>query len=159
MTVDDKRKVLLLGLGNAILCDDGVGIHAVRAIEPDARSAGIEVREAEVAGFQLLDLLTGFDAVIVVDAARLEGARPGDVHVLAAHELPASLHLVAAHQIDLASALALGRELGMPMPADVRIVAVHVEDDRTFSETCTPAVAKAIGTAGATALQLALSFL
>lgn len=149
-----SRRVLLLGLGNTILADDGVGIHAVRAVRDRAAALGVEIREAEVAGFQLIDLLTGFDACVLVDAARFDGGTPGEVRVLDVAELPASLHLVAAHQIDLASALALGREMGVKMPDTVRIVAVQVQDDRTFSEECTPAVGAAVQPAAETALRL-----
>lgn len=149
------RRVLLLGLGNAILCDDGVGIQAVRRIADAARSNGFEVREAEVAGFSLLDLLDGFDAAVVVDAARMAGCEPGEIRILDVSDMLPSLHLVAGHQIDLPNALALGREIGVAVPSEVKIVAVQIEDDRTFSESCTPAVEAAIDAAGRTALEVA----
>jgi hydrogenase maturation protease len=147
--------VLLLGLGNTLLSDDAVGIHVVRHIAAGGVVPGVDVKEAEVAGFALLDLLEGYESAVVVDAIRLRDARPGEVVMLDGTGLEPSLHLVAGHQIDLPSALALGRELGRPVPSSVKIVGVQVQDDRTCSETCTPVVEAAIPEAARIALHLA----
>ena len=146
---------LLLGLGNTLLCDDAVGIHVVRYIAAGGAVPGVDIKEAEVAGFALLDLLEGYGRAIVVDAVRIRDSHPGEVVILDRIGLGPSLHLVAAHQIDLPAALELGRQLGRPVPGSVTIVGVQVEDDRTCSETCTPAVQAAIPEAARIALRLA----
>lgn len=151
---DISHSVILLGLGNSILCDDGIGIHVVRSIEAKARALGAEVAEAEIAGFALLDLLGGHDAAVVVDAVRMPGLEPGAVVVLDSTDFVPSLHLVAAHQIDLPAALALGRELKIKLPERVSVVGVQIEDDTTFCEHCTSAVAAAELDAGTIALDL-----
>lgn len=153
------RQVLLLGIGNTILTDDGVGIHAVRLVREEAERAGITVKEAEVAGFALLDILTGFDALVVVDAVRLPDAEPGDIVMVDGDKMPPSLHLVAAHQVDLPTAIALGRDVGAHMPTEIRVVGVQIEDDRTFGTEPTPAVVAATQDAAQTALRLAMGFL
>jgi len=140
------------------LTDDGIGIHAVRLVRDAAAQAGIEVREAEVAGFALLDVLDGFDAVVVIDAIRIPDTSPGEVVVVDAEKMPPSLHLVAGHQVDLPTALALGREAGAHMPHEARVVGVQIEDDRTFGTEPTPAVAAAAEPAANLALRLALEF-
>jgi len=149
--------VLILGLGNAILCDDGVGIWAVRHIQDNEAHAGIDLKEAEVAGFALLDLLEGYDTAVVIDAVRVRGAEPGEIVVFESDSLEPSLHLVAGHQIDLPSALEIGRQLGRHVPDTVRIVGVQVEDDRTFSERCTRPVEAAIPAAARAALDIAIA--
>lgn len=149
-----KRSVVLLGLGNTLLSDDGVGVLVVRAIAGEARALGAQVAEAEVAGFALVDVLGDHDAAVVVDAARLPGLAPGEIVVRGLDEFEPSLHLVAAHQVDLPAAIALGRAMGHRMPEVVRVVAVQVADDRTFCESCTPEVAAAVGTAARLALGL-----
>ena len=154
-TGGNTRPILILGLGNAILCDDGVGIQAVQHIREHDEHAGIDLKEAEVAGFALLDLLEGYDTVVVIDAVRVRGAEPGDIVVFESDSLTPSLHLVAGHQIDLPSALEIGRQLGRHVPSTVHIVGVQVEDDRTFSERCTPAVEAAVPVAAQTALRIA----
>lgn len=159
MSGGPARRVLILGLGNAILTDDAVGIHAVRLLEDDPRAEKFDLSEAEVAGFALLDLLADYDAAVVIDAVRVAGLEPGEVTVLDAADMVPSLHLVAAHQIDLPGALALGAEMGVHMPSTVRVVGVQVIDDRTFGERCTPAVEAAVPRAAQTALELAESLL
>jgi len=151
------RKVLLLGIGNTLLTDDGIGIHAVRLVRERAQGAGVSVSEAEVAGFALLDVLDGYDALVVVDAVRLPDLEPGEVTVVDADTMPPSLHLVAGHQVDLPTALALGRDSGLHVPSTAVVVGVQIADDRTFGTEPTPAVAAAAGHAGETALRLALA--
>ncbi len=153
------RRVLILGLGNTVLCDDGVGVFAARAIAEEAQAAGIDVAEAEVAGFALIDLLTGYDAAVVIDAVRLPGLEPGETVIVDAESMPPSLHLVAGHQVDLPTALVLGREVGADVPELVQVVGVQVLDDKTFSEEPTPEVAAAIPAAARTALELAVAAL
>lgn len=151
----DEKPVLILGLGNAILCDDGVGIKAVRHLAETGPHPGIDLKEAEVAGFALLDLLEGYDRAVVIDAVRITGAAPGEIVLFTNEQLAPSLHLVAGHQIDLPGALELGRQLGRPVPSRVDIVGVQVQDDRTFDERCTPAVEAAVPGAARMALRIA----
>lgn len=149
-------RTLILGLGNSVLSDDAVGIHTVRFLHDEAEAAGIDTCEAEVAGFALLDLLAGYETVVVVDAVRVPDIALGEIVVMDATTDIPSLHLVAAHQIDLPSALALGAELGVDLPKVVRVVGVQIENDREFGERCGPLVEAAIPAAARMALDLAL---
>ena len=140
-------KTLVLGLGNPILTDDGVGIHVVRAAA--ARCAppkGVMFAEASMGGLRLLDLLVDYDRVILVDAIQTRDGQPGNIHRLGTAELQPSLHSGSMHDLSLIGALDLGRRLGMRLPAekDLTILAVEVEDVLTFGETCTPSVTRAI---------------
>ena len=139
-------KTLILGLGNPILTDDGVGIHVVRALAAHALQPDLVFAEASVGGLRLLDTLTGYERAILVDAIQTPGSRPGQVYLLHPNDLRASLHSGSTHDLSLPGALALGRQLGLALPTDeaVTIVAVEVEDVLTFGESCTPAVAAAI---------------
>jgi hydrogenase maturation protease len=150
-----RGPTLILGLGNAILCDDGVGIKAARYISEMGPLPGVVVKEAELAGFALIDMLEGFDCAVVIDAVRLRDGKPGDIVVFDSSSLEPSLHLVAGHQIDLPTALEMGRRLGRPVPNIVHIVGVQIENDTTFSESCTPDVEAAIPEAARTALRIA----
>jgi hydrogenase maturation protease len=127
----------------------------VRHIAERGTLPGCDIKEAEVAGFALLDLLEGYERAVIVDAVRMRGARPGDVTVFDADSLDPSLHLVAGHQIDLPSALELGRRLKRPVPHSVYVVGVQIVDDTTFSEECTPEVRAAIPVAANIALRVA----
>ena len=150
------KQTLILGLGNTLLRDDGVGVYAARRagelLRPDD---DIDVEEAEIAGFALLDLLAGYERAVIIDAVHLEGHQPGDVVALDVGRFAATTHLVTGHQIDLPTALELGREMGRPVPPEVHIVGVQVGDDSTLSEECTPPVQQAVDLAAERALDIA----
>ena len=144
----------LIGLGNAILRDDAVGLHVVREaarrLPPDA---DVEVLELEVGGFALMEAMTGCHAVVLVDATELPGVPPGTVQRIGLDELGLSLRLASPHEVDLAGALAVGRELGYAMPEQVVIIGVQGEELRTFGEELSAVVAAAVPAAVARVLE------
>jgi hydrogenase maturation protease len=139
-------KTLVLGLGNPILTDDGVGIHVVRAAAEVCLQSDVAYTEASVGGLRLLEIVAGYERVIIVDAIQTTDGRPGDLYQLHPNDLRVSLHTGSTHDLSFPSALALGRSLGMPLPPDkeITILAVEVEDVTTFGERCTPRVEAAI---------------
>jgi hydrogenase maturation protease len=153
-----NQSILVLGLGNPILTDDGVGIHVVRAVASRlaARSSQSRVRfaEASVGGIRLLEVLAGNDRVILVDAIQTPDGLPGDIIRLSAGQSCeigganglSSLHAGSTHDLSFQGALAWGRVTGMKLPDDdgILIVAIEAQDVLTFGECCTPAVAAAI---------------
>lgn len=75
-------RVLVAGMGNELLGDDGVGVAVVRYAESLGEMAGVQFTEAGIAGIGLVqDLLDGFAGLVIVDAVQ-RGARPGTVHRL-----------------------------------------------------------------------------
>ena len=140
----------MLGLGNPILTDDGVGIHVVRDLAQrsphQVLPAAVDVAEASVGGLRLLERIAGYERVILVDAIQTQSGRPGDVYRLQAGDLCASLHSGCTHDLTLPGALALGRGVGMQLPKDddILIIAVEAEDVLTFGELCTPQVQAAL---------------
>jgi hydrogenase maturation protease len=133
-----KPKLLVLGLGNDLLTDDAIGLHVVRELQ--RRFAGhpsIHVKETTEMGLALLDFLTGYDAALLVDSIQTGAAPPGSVHELDAASLK-QLTGRTPHFVGVGETLALGRQLGMPMPREVRIFAVEVEDPFTLGTELTP---------------------
>ena len=148
----DPVKTLVLALGNPLLGDDAVGLEVARALRPRlATLEGVELVEDEAGGIQLMERMTGFDRAIVVDAIT-SGAAPGTIHRMGSDGIPTQRTAVA-HGIDLPRALELGRSLGLPMPRDVRVVAVEAESVLEFREYLTPAVAAAVLPATAAVLE------
>ena len=135
---------LLLGMGNPILSDDGVGPRL--AADFGRRLAGRPGLRVEadcgVGGLELLDLLAGHDRVIVLDAIQAADPRPGHWHAFDARALGETLNLNNVHDANFATALELGRRLGLPLPelAAIHIFGVEIADACTFSEQMTPAL-------------------
>jgi hydrogenase maturation protease len=130
-------------LGNSILRDDGVGIHAVREIGRRLASVGldstVDIVETEVAGFALMELMTGWKRVILLDCIQFDGVEPGTVVQIDPADLHTSLRLRSIHDIDLPTVIDLGRRLGLAMPDRLVIFGVQGEDSLTFGEFMTDA--------------------
>lgn len=140
-------KTLLLGLGNSVLSDDAIGVRLAR----DFRAAGgcwpdlDIVEECSIGGLGLIDVLQGCDRAILLDSIESAGGGPGAWHRFTAAALRDTVHLANLHDANLATALELGRRIGMALPADsqIHIFAVEIQDNRTFSERMTPALERA----------------
>jgi hydrogenase maturation protease len=132
-------------MGNTILCDDGVGIYVVQEAAERCQRDEVDFTDASVGGMRLLDVIAGYDRIIMVDAIKTADGKPGDIHRLHPGDLP-TLHSGSTHDLSLIGALALGRGMGMQVPADEDfvIIAIEVEEVWTFGEECTLAVAEAI---------------
>ena len=138
--------MLVLGLGNPILTDDGVGIHVVRAVAARWSGDGVDFQEACVGGLRLLEVIAGYERLILVDAIQTPDGAPGQIHRLSTDDLHKSLHAGSTHDLSFQGALAWGRQIGMALPPDdaITIIAVEAEDVLTFGEMLTPAVAAAL---------------
>lgn len=136
-------KTLILGLGNPILSDDGVGPHVTRELEGKLDES-VTVTEASLAGLNLLDLLVGYDRAIIIDAIQTKGGRVGQIYRLDLEAFKMTRHAASTHDVNLATALELGKKLGLNLPEKIDILAIEVADTSRFSEECTPEVAEAV---------------
>lgn len=139
-----KVKTLVLGLGNPFLSDDSVGLNVARALEGRFNQQEITVMETSLAGLSLLDLLTGYDRVIIIDAIQTREGKVGQVYRLEPEALDATRHVSTPHDVNFATALELGNRLGLALPQQITIFAVEVEDIATFGERCTRRVEETI---------------
>jgi len=73
-----EKKTLVLGLGNILMGDEGVGVHVVRALEKHALPAGVECLDGGTGGFILLEPLQNAGHIILIDASA-DGNPPGTV--------------------------------------------------------------------------------
>jgi hydrogenase maturation protease len=155
-----SENALILGLGNDILTDDGVGIHAARKAkqhltQKKAPETDIEVLEASIAGVALLDVLNGFSRAVIIDAVLDSSSKAGTVAAHKLEEFVGTKHLVAAHQIDLPTAVALGKEIGAAIPEEIFVVTVVAKDVTTIAENCSEEVEAAIEPAAKMAIKIA----
>jgi hydrogenase maturation protease len=153
--VSRNPRVLVLGLGNPILRDDGVGWCVVQAVEArmEGEQDAPEFDCVSLGGLSLMERMVGYDRAILVDAIQTESGAPGTVYRLALDDLP-TLHANAAHDASLVAALELGRNLGARLPDDIAIVAIEAADVLDFGEELTPEIAAAVPRAVALVLEL-----
>jgi hydrogenase maturation protease len=137
---------LVLGMGNPILSDDGVGLLVADRLRESPLPDSVEVVQSEVGGLRLLELVRGFTRVIIIDALMSpaeSGRRPGEVHRYEAKDFKGGHRYGSAHSIGLDTALEIGHKLGYDMPAEVTVFAIEAEDVETFGEELSPPVAAA----------------
>jgi len=137
-------RTLVLGLGNPILSDDGIGCHVALALKEKLKDPEIDVMEASIAGLDFLDLLARYDRAIIIDAIQTREGTPGQVYRFEPDMLASTRHASTPHDVNLATALELGRKLGLPLPREITIFGIETEDVTSFSEECTPEVMKAV---------------
>lgn len=143
-------KTLIIGLGNPILTDDGVGVLVARAVSnvlDETLTQQVTVTEACVGGLRLMEMMVGCDRVILIDALVCEPSQPGAISRLTLDDLRAmspTQHTASAHDTTLTTALTTGKRMGLHLPREVIIFAVAVENVFDFSDCPTPAVRKAI---------------
>jgi hydrogenase maturation protease len=158
---DTLYRTLVVGLGNPILTDDGVGWRVAqlvrqRLIERSETYPPTDIREACVGGLSLAELLVGYRRAIVVDAIMTINGIPGTVYQLKLTDLPGTLNMASAHDTNLNTALRTLRRYGAEVPPDasVEIVAVEAAEVLSFGERCTTAVEASIPAAADLVMQL-----
>ncbi len=119
-----RPPILVLGLGNILLRDEGIGVHVVRALADLAWPAEVELCDGGTAGLNLLDLLADRSSVIVIDA--LDSDDPvGSIRCLHENELGAECQpLLSLHDLGLMEALAAARRIGCA-PQRIAVIGVR----------------------------------
>lgn len=137
--------LLILGLGNPILGDDGVGWRVVREVQAHLNGkANVEVDCLSLGGLRLMERMLGYERVILIDA--LAGSSRGHVHVFPLSDLPdpSAGHTASAHDVSLQTALQVAAQMGFPVPKEVWVVGIEVSPMFEFSEALSPEVEAAI---------------
>ena len=145
----NTERVLILGLGNPLLGDDGVGWQIAEAVRARVQDPDVEVDCLAGGGLSLMERLVGYDRAILIDAITSGQGPLGSVYSFPVEALPdlSAGHLNSPHDTSLQTALRLGRTMGVHLPDHVMVVAVEAESVYDFKEELTPPVAAAVSRA------------
>lgn len=138
---DRTGKILILGIGNDILTDDGIGIRLVEDLEQNLRGSQFVFEKATVGGLEILETICGYQCVIFLDAIKTPDGKPGDLYHIKLDEFMETLHLSNLHDISFLESIQLGKKLGYPVPEQMHILATEIKEDRVFSTSLTPEMA------------------
>ena len=138
---------VVVGLGNDLLSDDGVGLYVARRLRERLAPDRYKVIELSVGGMGLVDHLVGYRRAVVIDACRTGRRPPGTLSRHRPEDFANSPRLASYHTIDFATALELARQFGADLPERMAVFAIEVEDVETIHEGCTPRVEARVETA------------
>jgi hydrogenase maturation protease len=134
------KPILVLGVGNLLLKDEGVGIHFVQAFQKHGLPSNVEAMEGGARGIDLLPLFEGRKLVVIVDCARME-EKPGEIRTFEAAEIIEKRTGFSMHGASLATTLDLGQRLGMlPEVVVVGIEPETIDIEIGLSDTATQAI-------------------
>jgi hydrogenase maturation protease len=148
-------KTLVVGLGNPILGDDGVGWKVAEEVQkrlaalpfPGRNRGGsrLDVEFLSLGGLSLMEHLIDYERAILIDAMTSE-QEIGSVIVSKLNELPdfSAFHIVSPHDTSLQNALKLGKAMGANLPEDVTVIGISTRPIYDFGEELSPAIAQAV---------------
>ena len=123
-------KVLILGVGNILLRDDGFGVHLIQSLEETAFPPNVQILEAGTVSHQLIPAFRSIDYLIVIDAVEA-GDAPGSIFKFSPKDMNFhSEQKISLHQISLTDVLQMA-ELTGAKPKTV-IIAVQPKDVSTW---------------------------
>jgi hydrogenase maturation protease len=142
-------KTIIVGLGNPILGDDGVGWKVAEELKKHlSPDMPIHVELLSLGGLSLMEHLIGYERAILIDAIDSD-LEPGSIITSKLSELPdvAAFHTSSAHDISLQNALKLGKSMGADLPEQVTVVGIATNHVYDFSEELSRPVSQAISNA------------
>jgi hydrogenase maturation protease len=117
-------RTIVVGVGNTILGDDGVGIHVVNNLKKKVKLPNVDFVEAPTGGLNLLDLIIGYDKAIIVDAITSKG--PTDVIKLDLDDIKTA-HSCNPHDVSFSEAIKLAEKLGEnKIPKYIKIIGIKI---------------------------------
>ncbi len=152
MTFSARPPILVIGLGNPILGDDGIGWRVVQEVqaglekETKLEPLAVEFDFLSLGGLSLMERLVGYQQALLIDAISTGTVPPGSILEFDLQDLPSSAsgHLASSHDTSLKTAIEMGRALKAQLPEQILIIAIEIKISYDFNESLSPPVAAAI---------------
>lgn len=137
------KKILIAGIGNLLLTDEGLGVHIIQELSRMKLPENVELADIGTASFDLLTFMEGKDKVIIVDAL-VSDDKPGTIHRLAPEDLISGKRklLTSLHQFGIPQVLSLIKQ--KDQKTEVVIFGIVPKDYQTYSTELTPELEKAL---------------
>jgi hydrogenase maturation protease len=151
-----KSRVLVIGLGNPILGDDGVGWKVAEEVKKQLTpEMSVDMECLSLGGISLMEHLIDYDRAIMIDAFALD-EQIGSILVLKLSDLPnySAFHTASPHDTSLQNAIELGRSMGAHLPNDIMVVGIATKHVCDFRKALSPPVADAVPQAAHIVLDL-----
>jgi len=120
-----SNQTLILGLGNILLKDEGIGVHVIRELKKH-NLPGVEIIDGGTAGMDLLSFVKNVQKLIIIDAIRLN-KRPGLIYCLHPYEMEFTRPNISLHQVGVLEILSVAKKLHC-LPEDTIIIGVEPKE-------------------------------
>jgi hydrogenase maturation protease len=150
-------KTLIIGLGNPILGDDGVGWKVAEQLTAAIKAgSSVEVDCVTLGGLSLMERMLGYQRVILIDSMETGQCPEGTVKLFPLFSLPNPMagHSASIHDTSLINALQTAQALGADVPERVDVVAIEAKKVYDFSDDLSPAISSAVPLASQKVLKL-----
>ncbi len=139
--MDTTKETLILGVGNLLLKDEGIGIHVIKALEKENLPAHVHLMDGGTGGLHLLSWLQGYNRLIMIDAT-LDSNPPGTVRLIQPRYASDFPPLMSAHEIglkDMIDAMILTDDL-----PETHLIVISAANINEVGMELTPEVEEAI---------------
>jgi hydrogenase maturation protease len=127
------QNTLILGIGNDILADDGIGPKLVNRLQTDLKIDQVSYHTLAIGGMGIIEFISDYGRVIIIDAMRTREGIPGSVYHLTPDVFKETLHLSNFHDMTFLTALKFAEKINMPIPRQIDIIAIEIVEDLNFS--------------------------
>ena len=138
-------KRLILGIGNTIMGDDGVGVYVARMVRDRVQSQiDLQVKELGASGIKLVEEILGYDQVVIVDSCTAPDDDTGKIQEFGPEDFEDTLHASSPHGANFATALQLYKNLQPNrIPKSIRIFTIGIIPTNAFGERLSDRVQEA----------------
>lgn len=144
-------KTLILGLGNDLYGDDGVGLHIIHLLQENLSALNsilssenqIDLHPCSLTGLSILDEIVGYDNLIIIDTIKRENPVTGRITVMEEKDIR---HIPgpSPHYVSLPQMIEIGRRLNLKVPDKIKIIAVEAKNMYNMGESLTPEMKQAV---------------
>ncbi len=132
-----SSRTLILGLGNELFGDDGVGCVVARRVHAALPPGSADLLAGPVSGYDLLHCIAGYERVVLIDALHDPAGTPGELRRIEPTQLPRRADS-PSHGVDLPTVLAAGRQMNAELPRDLIVLGVVARDVHVLREGLGP---------------------
>ena len=138
--MESPPSLLVLGIGNLLMGDEGVGVHAIRALQDAPLPPGVTILDGGTGGFHLLSCLSDYRCVILIDAT-MDGSEPGTVSIIKPRFLSDYPRSLGAHDVGLRDLIESAVLLGT-LPV-IHLITVSIGEIRSATTELTSTIRRA----------------
>ncbi len=133
-----SEKILILGIGNDILKDDGIGPKVVKDLKTKCLPGNLTFETCAMGGLEVLELIRDYHTVLIIDAIRTKDGNPGDVYYFRPSDFRETMHLSNLHDVNFITAIELAKRIKLSIPEHIHIIAVEIVEDMEFGRSLSP---------------------